>query len=32
VIYIWFDKLASKFSRFQIGNEIAPEQEPTGGD
>ncbi len=30
VIYIWFDKLASKFSRFQIGNEIAPEQEPTG--
>ena len=25
VIYIWFDKLASKFSRFQIGNEIAPE-------
>ena len=32
VIYIWFDKLASKFSRFQIGNEIAPEQEATGGD
>ena len=30
VIYIWFDKLANKFSRFQIGNEIAPEQEPTG--
>ncbi len=24
VIYIWFDKLASKFSRFKIGNEIAP--------
>ncbi|HET8891230.1 MAG TPA: multidrug efflux RND transporter permease subunit [Candidatus Angelobacter sp.] len=29
VIYIWFDKLARKFSRFQIGNEIVPE---TGGD
>jgi multidrug efflux pump len=25
VIYIWFDKLASRFSRFQIGNEIVPE-------
>jgi multidrug efflux pump len=25
VIYIWFDKLARKFSRFQIGNEIVPE-------
>jgi multidrug efflux pump len=29
VIYIWFDKLARRFSRFQIGNEIVPE---TGGD
>jgi multidrug efflux pump len=25
VIYIWFDKLASKFSKFQLGNEIVPE-------
>ena len=25
VIYIWFDKLARRFSRFQIGNEIVPE-------
>jgi multidrug efflux pump len=32
VIYIWFDKLASRFSKFQLGNEIVPEQEPTGGD
>src|SRR6185312_10950107 len=32
VIYIWFDKLASRFSKFQLGNEITPEQEPTGGD
>jgi multidrug efflux pump len=29
VIYIWFDKLARRFARFQIGNEIVPE---TGGD
>ena len=29
VIYIWFDKLASRFSKFQLGNEIVPE---TGGD
>jgi multidrug efflux pump len=27
VIYIWFDKLARKFSRFSIGNEIPAEQE-----
>ncbi|HEY2499806.1 MAG TPA: multidrug efflux RND transporter permease subunit [Candidatus Angelobacter sp.] len=32
VIYIWFDKLASKFSRFKIGNEIVPEKEPVGAD
>jgi multidrug efflux pump len=32
VIYIWFDKLARKFSRFQIGNEIVPEKEPSGAD
>jgi multidrug efflux pump subunit AcrB len=25
VIYIWFDKLARRFARFQIGNEIVPE-------
>jgi multidrug efflux pump len=29
VIYIWFDKLASRFSKFQLGNEIVPE---TSGD
>ena len=34
VIYIWFDKLAGKFSRFKIGNEIMPEpeKEPVGAD
>jgi multidrug efflux pump len=32
VIYIWFDKLASKFSKFQLGNEITPQEEPTGAD
>jgi multidrug efflux pump len=25
VIYIWFDKLARRFARFQVGNEIVPE-------
>jgi len=29
VIYIWFDKLARRFARFQIGNEIV---EPSGAD
>src|SRR5262249_39430411 len=28
VIYIWFDKLAGKFSRFRVGNVITPEPEP----
>jgi multidrug efflux pump subunit AcrB len=36
VIYIWFDKLARRFSRFGIGNpiplEAEPEQEPVAGD
>jgi multidrug efflux pump len=32
VIYIWFDKLASRFSRFQLGNEITPQEDPTGAD
>jgi multidrug efflux pump len=32
VIYIWFDRLARKFSRFKIGNEITPEKEPVLGD
>ena len=32
VIYIWFDKLARRFARFQIGNEILPEKEPSGAD
>jgi len=27
VIYIWFDKLARRFSRFRLGNEIGTEQE-----
>jgi multidrug efflux pump len=31
VIYIWFDKVASKFSRFKIGNEI-PVEETVGAD
>jgi multidrug efflux pump len=26
VIYIWFDKLARRFARFQLGNEIVPER------
>jgi multidrug efflux pump len=32
VIYIWFDKLAQRFSRFNIGNEIQPQEEPVAGD
>ena len=28
VIYIWFDKLARRFSRFKIGNAITVEHEP----
>jgi multidrug efflux pump len=32
VIYIWFDKLARRFARFQVGNEIVPESEPSGAD
>jgi multidrug efflux pump len=32
VIYIWFDKLARRFARFKVGNEIVPEQEPVAGD
>jgi multidrug efflux pump len=36
VIYLWFDRLASKFSRFKIGNKIdpniEPEPEPAGAD
>ncbi|HEX4603665.1 MAG TPA: multidrug efflux RND transporter permease subunit [Candidatus Angelobacter sp.] len=32
VIYIWFDKLARRFSRFRVGNEIVPEKEPAGAD
>ena len=32
VIYIWFDKLARKLERFQIGNEITPEKEPVTAD
>jgi multidrug efflux pump len=32
VIYIRFDKLARRFARLQIGNEIGPESEPTGAD
>src|SRR5438105_846868 len=29
VVYLWFDRLAQRFSRFRIGNPI---EEPTGGD
>src|SRR5258708_7198331 len=32
VIYIWFDKLARRFSRFKLGNEIVPESDPAGAD
>jgi multidrug efflux pump len=36
VIYIWFDKLASRFGRLKIGNAIpvepTPEEEAVGGD
>jgi multidrug efflux pump len=28
VIYLWFDKLSRRFSRFRIGNAIEPEREP----
>ncbi|HEY6969553.1 MAG TPA: efflux RND transporter permease subunit [Candidatus Angelobacter sp.] len=30
VVYLWFDRLARKFARFRIGNEITPE--PAGTD
>jgi multidrug efflux pump len=32
VIYIWFDALARRFSRFRVGNVITPEEEPVIGD
>ena len=32
VIYLWFDRLAHKFSRFKIGNTITPTEEPAGAD
>jgi len=32
VIYIWFDALARRFSRFRVGNVITPEEEPVAGD
>jgi multidrug efflux pump len=32
VIYIWFDKLARRFSRFKLGNQIVPEGDPAGAD
>jgi multidrug efflux pump len=32
VIYIWFDKLAGKFSRFKVGNEITAVEETVGAD
>ena len=32
VIYIWFDALAARFSRFRVGNVITPEEEPVIGD
>jgi multidrug efflux pump len=33
VVYLWFDRLARRFSRFRIGNPIEePEKEPVAGD
>ncbi len=32
VIYLWFDRLASRFGRFRIGNTIEPKPEPSGAD
>ena len=32
VIYILFAKLASRFSKFKLGNEITPQEEPSGAD
>jgi multidrug efflux pump len=33
VVYLWFDRLARRFSRFRIGNPIEePEREPVPGD
>jgi hypothetical protein len=34
VVYIWFDKAARKFARFQLGNAITPEpaDETAGAD
>jgi len=30
VVYLWFDRLARRFSRLRIGNEITPAEEPSG--
>jgi multidrug efflux pump len=30
VIYLWFDRLARRFERYKIGNEII--EEPASGD
>jgi multidrug efflux pump len=30
VVYLWFDRLARRFSRFQIGNQIEGEAEQIG--
>jgi multidrug efflux pump len=32
VIYLWFDRLARRFSHLRIGNVIAPVEEPVGTD
>ncbi len=32
VVYLWFDRLARKFERFNIGNVITPVKEPSGAD
>jgi multidrug efflux pump len=32
VVYLWFDRLAHKFERFNIGNVITPVKEPSGAD
>jgi multidrug efflux pump len=32
VIYLWFDRLAARFGRFNLGNTIDPVKEPSGAD
>jgi multidrug efflux pump len=32
VVYLWFDRLARRFERFRIGNQIKPIKEPSAAD